>query len=72
MNDLLEKMSKMGRPGGHDDSSALMEEVEKLKKEIAKLKQDLMSMLLALENQLNAKAENQMVIDLEGKDTNQY
>lgn len=43
-------MSKLGKSGGQDDCSAVMDEVEKLKKEIAKLKQDLMNMLLALEN----------------------
>ncbi len=41
------------------------EEVEGLKKELAKLKHDLMNMLLALENQLNAKAEQQSLNDLE-------
>lgn len=50
MHDLLEKMDKLGKAGGKDDCSAVMDEVEKLKKEIAKLKQDLMNMLLALEN----------------------
>ena len=67
MHDLMEKMDKLGRAGGKDDCSAVMDEVEKLKKEIAKLKQDLMNMLLALENQLNAKAENQALLDLEGR-----
>lgn len=60
-------MDKLGKAGGKDDCSAVMDEVEKLKKEIAKLKQDLMNMLLALENQLNAKAENQALLDLEGE-----
>lgn len=61
------KERQAGKAGAGADSGELREQIEALRKELNKLKQDLMSMLLALENRLNGKADLEALSELESR-----
>lgn len=46
-----------GKGASPAELNDLRDQIEALRKELNKLKQDLMSMLLALENRINSKAD---------------
>ena len=68
LGDLQNQMNNSkGKGANPAELNDLREQIDALRKELNKLKQDLMSMLLALENRINSKADLDQLQELESK-----